>query len=666
MPLGDGKAKNEAQEVNKELGFISEAVSSIADQFLSTFQEAIDGVGELNGKVDVVGKTMQRGLVNSLKQSVRNTDTLIDLQSKVTRGVATQKDIAKEAEKIAKNRAILQARRFVLEGQLTKRQKTLLAQEEEQLDFQEEALDKIKKQNTAQIANQGITGAISKNIKEYVSNLDKSGVAAKLLSGEFNTQQKLSFLSEASILALAKGALIASDNIANIAKNTGVSADEAKRLQVNFAIAAANSDKLFITSKDLNQSFRELTEFTGLIADFGGDTLVSQSTLTKQLGLSAENAGKLATLSRIQSKDTEGVLDNTVAAVGALSKQNKVGIGVKGVLEEISQVSNSIAVSLGKNPVEIAKAVTQAKLLGLSLSEVDAVANSLLDFESSITAELEAELLIGKNLNLEKARLLALNNDLAGLGEELANQEEIRLAFANGNRIQQESAAKVIGVSRDQLASMVLQQDLASMGAEQFRDTYGEVTYQQLQSQSASEKFSSTLEKIQGIVGDIGIAFTPIIDAIASVVSGLAKSKLGAIALVGVMGTLVGLSVAKAIADLYASFAGVPLGLGVPLAIAASAGLLSTVAGATLIGTADDMVAPPGYGDRILSTPKGSIALNNQDTLVAGTNLGGGSDNREAKRTNMLLEQILTKQGTVKIDSVQAGTAFAMNTYQVQ
>ena len=32
----------------------------------------------------------------------------------------------------------------------------------------------------------------------------------------------------------------------------------------------------------------------------------------------------------------------------------------------------------------------------------------------------------------------------------------------------------------------------------------------------------------------------------------------------------------------------------------------------------------------------------------------------------MLLEQILTKQGTVKIDSVQAGTAFAMNTYQVQ
>ena len=79
--------------------------------------------------------------------------------------------------------------------------------------------------------------------------------------------------------------------------------------------------------------------------------------------------------------------------------------------------------------------------------------------------------------------------------------------------------------------------------------------------------------------------------------------------------------------------------------------------------TADDMISS-GYGDRILSTPKGSIALNNQDTLVAGTNLGGG--NNESKRTNQLLERILTKQGTVSIDSTKAGTAFAMGTYQVQ
>ena len=39
----------------------------------------------------------------------------------------------------------------------------------------------------------------------------------------------------------------------------------------------------------------------------------------------------------------------------------------------------------------------------------------------------------------------------------------------------------------------------------------------------------------------------------------------------------------------------------------------------------DDVVSP-GYGKRILSTPEGSIALNNKDTVIAGTNLFKGDD----------------------------------------
>ena len=38
----------------------------------------------------------------------------------------------------------------------------------------------------------------------------------------------------------------------------------------------------------------------------------------------------------------------------------------------------------------------------------------------------------------------------------------------------------------------------------------------------------------------------------------------------------------------------------------------------------DDMIS--GYGERTLITPKGSYALNNQDTVIAGTNLFRGND----------------------------------------
>jgi hypothetical protein len=40
------------------------------------------------------------------------------------------------------------------------------------------------------------------------------------------------------------------------------------------------------------------------------------------------------------------------------------------------------------------------------------------------------------------------------------------------------------------------------------------------------------------------------------------------------------------------------------------------------------MISPKGYGSRILSGPEGSIALNNNDTVIAGTNLGGGGGGR--------------------------------------
>ena len=95
MALGDGSAKKETQDIKQELNFILDAVSSIGDQLVSSFESAVDGASNLNSKVDVVGKTMQRGLVADLKKAVSNTNSLIDLQSKITRGVATQKDIIK-------------------------------------------------------------------------------------------------------------------------------------------------------------------------------------------------------------------------------------------------------------------------------------------------------------------------------------------------------------------------------------------------------------------------------------------------------------------------------------------------------------------------------------------------------------------------------------------
>ena len=665
MALGD-----EIKKSKEELAKITEEFISLDSQLKSVGQTIKDSITDKtkdsSDEVKKLADSFSKDLAKSIQRSNSSLGKGNDLINKINKGRNVGKEVEKEIEKIQKERSIALRKFEALQREgvkLTEAQKVAL---EEVFDNQLDALGAISKQNTETQKTKSLFEILRGNVADFADKIDKTGTLAEILNGNFKDTVTLTRLADAAFLMLLKGAFQASDNIAAISKNTGVSADEAKRLQTNFALAAADSNKLFITSTDLNKSFSELSSQTGLIADFGGQTLITQATLTKQLGLSADAAGKLSLLSRIQSENTEGVLDTTVATVGAISKQNGVALNSKAILEEISNASAAIAVSLGKNPIELAKAAAQAKLFGANLATVDAIAGSLLDFENSITKELEAELLIGKDINLEKARLLALNNDLAGLSQELADNEEIIEAFATGNRIQQEATAAALGLNRDQLAEIALQQDFNNLSAEQFRDTYGDVTYQQLQSQSASEKFASTLEKIQGIIGDIGIAFAPFLDGLAKAVGFLAQNKIAAAALIGVITTLAGISIANAIANIFASSLLTGPIAGPVLAATITAGMLAAIGSGIAMATADDMISPAGYGDRILSTPKGSISLNNQDTVVAGTNLGGGSDNREAKRTNMLLEQILTKQGTVKIDSTQAGTAFAMGTYQVQ
>tara|TARA_B110000196_G_scaffold48054_1_gene38631 strand:- start:798 stop:2816 length:2019 start_codon:yes stop_codon:yes gene_type:complete len=672
MGLGDGKAKDEAKEINKELGFILDAVSSLGDQLVGSFQDAVDGASELGDKVDIVGKTMQRGLVADLKQSVKNTESLIDLQSKVTRGVATQNDLSKAQEKMALNRARLDAKRLVLSGQLTKRQKTLLAQEEQQLNLQQEALDGIKDQNIQQQKNKSLVELGSESAKRFASQIDKSGTLTSILEGKFADVVTISRLGELSMLAIGKAILAGSENMAMLSQETGMSKDQALALSKELNQSAIDSGNVAYNTTKAHKAFKGLTAETGLTAEFGGQTLETFSMLTSKLHMAGDAASSLTMMARMQGEETEKVLSDTVATAAAIANQAGVGINLKGVLSDVASVSNSIKVSLGSNPEALAEAAANAALLGTNLSGVDAIASSLLDFEQSIKNELAAEMLLGKDLNFEKARQLALSNDLVGLSEELLNNEELTNTFATGNRMQQEAAAAAIGMSRDAMADMVMKQQMNNLSAQEFNAINGEGAYERMQAVSAQEKLGLAMDKMKDSVSQIGLAFAPFIDGLAKGISTLLEYKPVLVAIGALMAGLAARSAALATINFAAAvgkiFSGMaPLGPpGIALAIGGVAAMAAAIGGAaSVMGTADDMIAPAGYGDRILSTPKGSIALNNQDSIVAGTNLGGGGGN-SMNETNALLNQILNKEGTVKMNATSVGTAFSVNSRQIQ
>jgi hypothetical protein len=205
-----------------------------------------------------------------------------------------------------------------------------------------------------------------------------------------------------------------------------------------------------------------------------------------------------------------------VSVVSSFNKSNRSAVSQGVALREAANASDSLKLSLGNNPEALTKAATAATRLGLSLQDVDDIASSLMDFETSISNELEAELLIGKQLNLEKARELALNNDIAGVADEIFKNSADVAEFGKMNRIQQEAYAKALGLTKDQLAKIAYNKALENGMTEEQAEKAAGVEASDMRRIAMQEKMALVMDKIFQ-------AFAPLLDVLELILDPLAK-----------------------------------------------------------------------------------------------------------------------------------------------
>ena len=451
----------------------------------------------------------------------------------------------------------------------------------------------------------------------------------------------------------------------NLAKQLSISKDEARDLRSGFDAIARDSGVSALNSLSMAESMIQLGDTIGATAGFTDQQVIAQTKLTKMVGLQGEESAKLAEFGILNEKSTNNVTTGILEQVALLEQETGIRLEGRKILSQVAAANGQLAAQYGFNTKELARAVVQSNRLGLSLEQSQAAASGLLDFESSISNELSAELLTGKNLNLERARSLALQGKSAEAAAEIANQMGSASEFAEMNVIQQESLAKAANMSVAELADVLKKQEvLSALGEENFdtlmqteegrkriNEIGGEQLLQQLEQQSAADKFQQAVEKIQASLGTIVEGpLGGLIDGMASLASsaGVVYTTLGLIGAVslakaiGSLSTLAFTILPAAAAGAITTASAITFGLGLAAIVAGIAYMTTQSKKAKQqLTTKDDMIMPAGYGDRIISSPKGTIALNNQDTIVAGTNLGQGSNNQESKRTNSLLETLI-------------------------
>ena len=145
--------------------------------------------------------------------------------------------------------------------------------------------------------------------------------------------------------------------------------------------------------------------------------------------------------------------ENLIESTAQLAAQR--GVAPVAVLRDMAASSEEIAGFTKDGGKNIAEAAIQARQMGLSLSTTAKVAEGLLDFESSIANEVEASVMIGKQLNFQKARELALSGDIAGATKNIVDQVGSEADFNKLNILQRKSLAKSIGVSVSEMSKLV-------------------------------------------------------------------------------------------------------------------------------------------------------------------------------------------------------------------
>ena len=351
---------------------------------------------------------------------------------------------------------------------------------------------------------------------------NRGSIASKVLGKSFGNFKE-ALTDPATILTAIGTTLFRIDGlIAGLEKGLGVSRDAAQGLRDDFEFAAGTSNDIFVNSTKLQDSFFKLKQEAGVFFDITSQSSETFLNLTERLDLAGSSAANLTTLFRLQGKDTETIASNMFDSTNAMLQTSKTTASVKDILGDIGESSKGLQASLSANPGALAKAAVAARELGASLKDIEGIQKSLLDFEGSISAELEAELLTGKQLNLEKARTAALNNDLETVGKELGKQGVDLASFSNMNVIQQEKMAAAMGLSRDAMGEMLLKQQTQNMTLNEVRDKFGEQTYEQAKALSAQEKFNAAIEKVKDLFGSVMTVFAPIVDIIGMIVQPIA------------------------------------------------------------------------------------------------------------------------------------------------
>lgn len=510
-------------------------------------------------------------------------------------------------------------------------------------------------------------GTAEKSILATTFAMESLAENAAATTSGFGKQNAMNIALANSFKAVADQALVLDTINSSIQKTQGLSWKNASKLSEQYAKLA---NTLGTTNESMIKYGGSIKSISPLMNQSDASTnkymkglVAVQHVLTTNLGLTEQQAEEYTYFATQAGNNAEQQLKFQDTIASSLDKDGTMGY-FKTITEGISSATADIQLGFGRIPGNLEIAVLKGKALGFTLADLKRTGENLLNIESSIGDELEYQLLSGHRLvdnngksltnRYREAMLQGNMADQATTMNEILQKEGKTL---KNNLIARQQMAKLLGMDEASLSRALQKKELLEKAGPEA----------QVLMELSGEEFKREAERLKK-EGDLDDAQLKELmdlndnrtqkDQLDEMINIGLDQKMAELLMVDQLTRLTDINgTLKAGADkqtqAFIDFSKTQLeqvGADRIRYAAAQQEIRDRKAFwssedqsqlGTVSATGDDLIATPtGYGDRILLAGEDTFALNNKDTIVAGTNLfpGGSSKGDDGKLVATMMQ----------------------------
>jgi len=395
---------------------------------------------------------------------------------------------------------------------------------------------------------QDMTEALQKMLKLtdvqnriFGESVNKFGELSTKAGNLYTTTQNLinpaTFYFE--LLSRSVDRFIELDNAAlKFRETTGFLSSQTKEVENNIRVASRDLSQFGVTAEVAADSAEKLAVAFGDVSIANKDNIEYVSLMKQNLGIAAEDSVNVLQSFMGIGAMTPQIARETAGAAASLAKAAGVPFGA--IMKDVSKPSSEVRALLRGSVDALIKGAIEAKRLGTSLELVGKAAAGLLDFQTSINDEMEASVLFGKDINLQRARELSYAGDLKGLAKEQSRLLKEAGDVSKMDYFQRMGIAKALGMSVEEMDKMnAKQQELNKLRIDdpalyakytanldtidKTNESLSEKYQKEMKSQQLANQQQKLLASINSIMVELGEVVLPFLSAFISIASVLLK-----------------------------------------------------------------------------------------------------------------------------------------------